>query len=265
MQHSFDIEVAKEYGILEAILLNHIYYWIDKNKANSKHFYDGRYWTYNSRKAFSEMFPYASERQIRSALEKLEKSNVLLTGNYNKQRFDRTLWYSFSDIGLSIIQKSQLQLSNMANEKCPTGQMRNDLDGKPIPDIITNINTNITPYSLSKEDGENFNQILFDKFWNEYPKKVSKGNAEKWFKKNKPTSDLVDLMIEKIKQLKETKQWKNDNGKFIPYPASWLNAKGWEDEITIDNQKPKYDTTKIFHDEYIGDYRLDENGRRIFV
>ena len=55
MKHSFDVELAKEYGILEAILIQNIYFWIEKNKANKKHFYDGRYWTYNSKKAFSEM------------------------------------------------------------------------------------------------------------------------------------------------------------------------------------------------------------------
>ncbi len=141
MQHSFGVELAKEYGILEAILIQNIYFWIDKNKANKKHFYDGRYWTYNSRKAFSEMFPYASEKQIRRALEKLEKLNILITGNYNKQWSDRTLWYSFSDVGLSIVQKRQMQLSEKTNDKCPNGQMTNAQEGKAIPYINTNINT----------------------------------------------------------------------------------------------------------------------------
>ena len=103
MQHSFDIEIAKEYGILEAILLNHIYYWIAKNKANKKHFYNGKYWTYNSRKAFSELFPYASEKQIRRVLERLVNFNILMTGNFNKQWSDRTLWYAFTDKGLKQI------------------------------------------------------------------------------------------------------------------------------------------------------------------
>ena len=35
MQHSFNVELAKEYGILEAILLNHLWFWIKKNKANN--------------------------------------------------------------------------------------------------------------------------------------------------------------------------------------------------------------------------------------
>ena len=129
----------------------------------------------------------------------------------------------------------------------------------------TDIKSNNTPYNPSTDDSQKYDNKIFEKFWNEYPKKISKGNAEKWFKKNKPTNDLVDLMIEKLKIYKETEQWKKDNGKYIPYPSSWLNAKGWEDEIQSNNIKQKYDTSIVYHDKYIGDYRLDENGGRIFV
>ena len=128
--------------------------------------------------------------------------------------------------------------------------------------VNDNVTTNNNIYDFIEEKYDN---KIFEKFWNEYPKKISKGNAEKWFKKNKPTNDLVDLMIEKLKIYKETEQWKKDNGKYIPYPSSWLNAKGWEDEIQSNNIKRKYDTSIVYHDKYIGDYKLDENGRRIFV
>jgi hypothetical protein len=73
---------------------------------------------------------------------------------------------------------------------------------------------------------------LFNKFYEEYPKKKSKGNVEKWFLKNKPSEELVNKMIEKVNILKKTSDWKKENGKYIPYPSTWLNAKGWEDEIT---------------------------------
>ena len=70
MEHSFNIELAKEYGILEAILLKNIWLWIEKNRANEKNFYDGTYWTYNSTRAFNELFPYASESSIKRALDR---------------------------------------------------------------------------------------------------------------------------------------------------------------------------------------------------
>lgn len=152
MQHSFDVELAKEYGILEAILIQNIYFWIEKNKANKKHFYDDRYWTYNSKKAFSEMFPYASERQIKYSLEKLIKKRILITGNYNKQWSDRTLWYSFSDIGLSIVQKRQMQQLIMSNENGQNCPMSTNNNVQAIPYINTDNKPNIK--ENIKEDSE---------------------------------------------------------------------------------------------------------------
>lgn len=152
MQQSFDVELAKEYGILEAILIQNIYFWIEKNKANRKHFYDDRYWTYNSKKAFSEMFPYASERQIKYSLEKLIKKRILITGNYNKQWSDRTLWYSFSDIGLSIVQKRQMQQTIMSNENGQNCPMSTDNNVQAIPYINTDNKPNIK--ENIKEDSE---------------------------------------------------------------------------------------------------------------
>lgn len=73
---------------------------------------------------------------------------------------------------------------------------------------------------------------LFHKFWAEYPKKKSKGQAEKAFSKLNPDEQLVDLMVSKIEQAKKSADWTKENGKYIPYPATWINAKGWEDEET---------------------------------
>jgi len=28
--------------------------------------------------------------------------------------------------------------------------------------------------------------------------------------------------------------WRKDSGQFIPHPATWLNAKGWEDSTVIE-------------------------------
>lgn len=103
MMHYFDIEIATKYGIEEAIILNNIYFWVEKNKANKKHFHDGYYWTYNSKKAFAELFPYMNERKIKYALDNLKKHDLIYTGNYNKIVYDRTLWYTISEHGYNLI------------------------------------------------------------------------------------------------------------------------------------------------------------------
>lgn len=88
---------------------------------------------------------------------------------------------------------------------------------------------NRVPTENSKQD-ENIQQ-RFERFYSAYPKKKSKGRAFKWFKTHKPSSELVDTMIESLNQQKSTLDWQKENGRYIPYPASWLNSCGWENEI----------------------------------
>jgi hypothetical protein len=145
MNHSFNVIVAKEYGILEAILLGHLEYWIAKNIANQKNFHDGYYWTYNSTRAFTELFPYVSQRQIQTALKHLKDEDIIQTGNFNKSSYDRTLWYAFTQKGKSIMQKCKMESANMLNGLCKNVE--------PIP----NINTNINQINNNKE--------LFDYDW----------------------------------------------------------------------------------------------------
>ena len=135
MIHFFDIDIAKRYGVLSAVLLQNLQHWIEKNKANGKNFFDEHYWTYNSRKAFTELFPYATARQIDTALKKLIDDGVIITGNYNTSAYDRTLWYAITEKGISILQKCKMENTKNANGK--------DENVTPIPNINTNINTNM--------------------------------------------------------------------------------------------------------------------------
>lgn len=143
MQHIFDVDIAVKYGVLEAILIKNIYYWIAKNKANNKNYYDGSYWTYNSIKAFKELFPYASERQISNALKHLEKEGIIKVGKYNKSAYDRTNWYAFNKSATSILQKCKMEDTKVQNgfDKIDT----------PIPNINTNINSDINTNKEKKK------------------------------------------------------------------------------------------------------------------
>lgn len=132
MQHSFDIEIAQMYGVNAAIILNNLHHWIKRNEANEQNFFDGRYWTYNSRRAYRELFPYMGERQINTAFQKLIDDGVIVTGNYNKSAYDRTLWYALTEKGKSILHYDGFHYDEMSN-----GSGGNI---KPIP----NINTDVT-------------------------------------------------------------------------------------------------------------------------
>ena len=84
-------------------------------------------------------------------------------------------------------------------------------------------------------------QIDFDTFWSAYPKKKSKQDALKAWKVAKKSNNMPPLpdILKTIEALKKTDQWKKDAGQFIPYPASWIRAGGWEDEVKTDDAPPR--------------------------
>jgi hypothetical protein len=76
---------------------------------------------------------------------------------------------------------------------------------------------------------------LFEAFWHAYPKKKSRGDAEQAFRALNPDDQLVEMMISTIGQARTSEDWTKERGKYIPYPAKWLRAKGWLDsEVEVD-------------------------------
>lgn len=100
MNHSFDVAVATMHGVDEAILIENFRFWIAKNRANGRHFYDGHFWTYNSSKAMAELFPYWSPKQIERIISKLKVAGVLKIGHYSQNAYDRTNWYAVMEDAL---------------------------------------------------------------------------------------------------------------------------------------------------------------------
>lgn len=114
VQHHFNTRWAKEYGLVEAIILNNIQFWVITNIANRNNFRDGRTWVFNSVRAWCEIFPYLSAKKIRGALDRLVEKKVLVKGCYNKYKYDKTSWYAFEDERLWITEET---LSKRKNTK----------------------------------------------------------------------------------------------------------------------------------------------------
>jgi hypothetical protein len=70
----------------------------------------------------------------------------------------------------------------------------------------------------------------FDEFWTTYPKKKAKEAARKAWAKLKPDESLGKTIIQAVLESAKTQDWKKENGKYIPHPATYLNGKRWEDE-----------------------------------
>lgn len=77
----------------------------------------------------------------------------------------------------------------------------------------------------------------FAAFWTAYPKKKSKGQALSAWKKLKPDSSLQVVILKAIENQKHSPDWQKDKGQYIPYPATWLNAMAWEDEMPAEQKR----------------------------
>ena len=96
-RHFFFPEVAEAIGVDEAIMLNHLIFWIVVNIKSNQTQHLGRTWTYNSVVDFKPYFPYWSTSQIRRILKSLVDQGIIIEGNFNKLKYDKTKWYALED------------------------------------------------------------------------------------------------------------------------------------------------------------------------
>ena len=153
--------LARELGLNEALVLQQINYWIEINKKSGNNYHDGKYWTYNSIRAWQEKdFDYLSVDTVKRTFSKLEKAGYLLVGNYNKDPRDKTKWYTINDnkleeLYLELNQRKQEKereiLEQVSKSAIPNALGQNqpvhygDLH-EPLPEITTNNSSKITSY-----------------------------------------------------------------------------------------------------------------------
>ncbi len=97
IQHGFDTGYAIAYGVNEAIMIKNLQFFITANANRGQNFHEGRFWTYDKLQDFPKHFPYWSIRQVRTTIDSLIKQNVIIKGEFNKNKFLRTQWYAFVD------------------------------------------------------------------------------------------------------------------------------------------------------------------------
>ena len=103
------------------------------------------------------------------------------------------------------------------------------------PTLNQHLTTNNNVNNVNNDN--NVNKTIytadFEKFWLIYPKKVGKGAAFASWQKIGVNNGLAEKILKAVEAQKTWPQWSRDEGQFIPYPATWLNQKRWDDENNI--------------------------------
>jgi hypothetical protein len=69
----------------------------------------------------------------------------------------------------------------------------------------------------------------FDDFWQRYPLHVGKQAARRAWGKLGPSPPLGQI-VDALAWQRESPRWREDGGRYVPHPATYLNGRRWEDE-----------------------------------
>lgn len=97
----------------EAVIVQQIHYWLEKKK----NFEEGRYWVYNTKKAWLAQFPWIkSEKRLQRKFDHLKKVGILITDNFNRAKMDRTIWYSLDYEKLAELEQETASMQETNND-----------------------------------------------------------------------------------------------------------------------------------------------------
>ena len=88
---------AEVLGVNESIIIQQIHYWLNINEKAKINFHEGRYWTYNTYENWQKTnFRFLSVPTLKRIFKKLEDKKILIKDNFNKKKYDRTLWVTIN-------------------------------------------------------------------------------------------------------------------------------------------------------------------------
>lgn len=152
----------------------------------------------------------AAQIEALVAAELLDRDETLHPHNWSERQ------YESDDVATRVKRHRERKAAVTANVPC------NVTETPPVtvPDTDSEADT-----EQKRKKGALRAEFLL--FWQSYPRKEAKGDAEKAFG---PACKLADP--EKIIAACKAFRWPDDR-RFIPLPATWLRAKRWEDEQPV--------------------------------
>jgi hypothetical protein len=163
---------------------------------------------------------------IRQAISELERYGYLVRDQVNDKRFAEAIWTTHDPFDLPLSEKPLSEIPLSENQ-------------------ATKNNTLLEEQLLEEHTKNTKAKELFEEFWAEYPRKVDRAKALRAFK-----SALTRATFEQI--LAGAIAYKNDTARkpeFTKYPATWLNADSWENEIAPSPDSEAAERARIRRDK----------------
>lgn len=172
-----------------------------------------------------------TEQQIRRALKNLQNTGEITIKTTSRH---------------SLIQLKNYNLYQQNNQQRTSNSTNKEPHRKKKEEIITPI----VPFCQSPEDD------TFLSFWQMYPNKKNKQSSIKAWAKL--TEEEKQLALSALPQHLKQDQWIRDDGKYIPHPATWINQKRFQDELTpaVDRKSHGKSPSEILYAERLNQIML---------
>lgn len=237
-------KLAKEIGLNEAIFLQQLHYWLNSKSAKN---INERKWIYNTYEDWNKQFPFWSVMTVRRTVTSLIKKKLVVTGNFNKAGFDKTVWYSIDYEELEGVNRRCVQNEQTSCSNRTDGNVQNEHTNTiDYSETSTETNNNNRSYSNSKEASKISLKNRFDEIWKQYPTGRKQGKEKAFKSYKKAIKDGVEdlTILNGINAYKKQIKLQKTELQYIKQGSTWFNGKCWNDEYIATNDistnKPDY-------------------------
>jgi hypothetical protein len=256
--HSFSVDVAQDFGVEMALMLNHFSFWYLKNKSDNNQFFKGDYWVRMKATQLQEYYPYFSLRQLRYLIDKMIDLNLLKQDEFNTKKNDRTKWYCLTKKSKNILNIStDKNVSNIKKEAKKTTDISTDKNVSNVTHKIVSLTDKNVTSILKEEDTK-------DRYYY-YKEKIAanKSLIEILAMQNKVKPITIKNKIEEfVLHCKSVKKSHDNDGDVFEHFSSWIRKFDLKD-LDLDSELNWF--IKIFNKISRRDFKITEETRTRFA
>lgn len=169
-----------------------------------------------------------------------EKKDVSPTENKRRTNGEHSVLPDLGiDIDIDLDSDTEVDIDINNNNTSNASTLQNTLKSSNASGILST-DTNDSQEKTIETPEQKTLETAFDSFWEAYPRKAGKQAAKKAFYNARKTRHVtLDVLLSAIEEQKQSRQWQENNGQYIPNPATWLNQGRWEDSLP--RQKSMYE------------------------